>query len=198
MCGICTGDVARRQFVNTELLKGTPHTTIEKMSRELGFPVKRETIRKHVKVCVPAEVEKAKSAGSLLAQKRWADRDREAAVSAGTPMPPPPFPSQNYVSPDSQVTPITLPDTDDMALLVRATAVAKLKAGELRVTTQDGLAAQSLIDKREEKQKDREVIVQIGRLLATQSGPPPIVVTEGTYEEVDDEADTRLLSVGES
>lgn len=93
--------------------------------------------------------------------------------------------------------PPDLPDTDDMALLVRAAAVAKIKAGELRISTQDGLAAQALIDKREEKRKDREVIVQIGRLLAQGAAPPPMV-TEGEYTELDinEEAQEEPLLIG--
>lgn len=74
-----------------------------------------------------------------------------------------------------------------MAVLVRAAAVEKLKAGELKITTQDGLAAQNLLDRREEKKKDRELITQLGVLLSRGSDPPPMLnVTEGEYVEVED------------
>jgi hypothetical protein len=80
-------------------------------------------------------------------------------------------------------------NTEDFAALVKAEAVRRLNAGELKITTGDGLAAQSLIDRRQEKQKDRELAAQIGRLLAgggaSPEAPlplPPII--EGDYIEV--------------
>lgn len=158
-CTICHGDQDRRRFVNESLAQGRTQLAIEAESRTLGFPVKVETIRKHQKVCVANGVDK------LLIPPKMGKRPADSAV----PM---------SLAP--------LPDTDDFATLVRAQAVAQIKAGELKVTTQDGLAAQSLLDKREERRKDREVMVQIGRLLATKSAPPPMVI-EGDYEEVDEQ-----------
>ena len=94
-----------------------------------------------------------------------------------------------------EVAPIPLPDTDDMAVLVRAAAVEKLKAGELRITTQDGLAAQNLLDRREEKKKDRELITQLGVLLSRGSEAPPMLdVTEGEYQVVEDRPNSQTVS----
>jgi hypothetical protein len=59
---------------------------------------------------------------------------------------------------------------DDVAVLVQREVVAKLKAGEARVTVQHGLQAQQLLDRRAERAKDRELAVTLARLLHT---PPP-------------------------
>lgn len=173
-CGICNGDEARKAWINAQLVKKVPHTKIEALSRPLGFNVKRETLRRHVNTCVPNAVSEASSAGRLMAQSRWEKTPthskaitlREPGVQARPPAPPPPPP-----------VPLTgLPDTDDFATLVRHAAAEKLAAGELRITTQDGLQAQALLDKREEKKKDRELYVSIGRMLGGQGGPAPVII----------------------
>ena len=193
-CGICHGDENRRIWINTELSKKTPHSRIETLSRQRGFNVKRETIRKHVNICIAAEVERRSSAASELASARWSQK-RGAGKSQGArpEVSPPTSPSEAIEgNPETEVkrrevAPMPLPDTDDMAVLVRAAAVEKLKAGELRITTQDGLAAQNLLDRREEKKKDRELITQLGVLLSRGSEAPPMLnVTEGEYQVVEE------------
>ena len=78
--------------------------------------------------------------------------------------------------------------TEDFAALVKAEATRRLLAGEIKPSMQDGLQAQALLDRRAEKQKDRELAVTIGRLLAGGAGVgneiagPPII--EGTFSEV--------------
>jgi hypothetical protein len=73
----------------------------------------------------------------------------------------------------------------DFATLVQQEAINRLKTGELRVSTADGLHAQGLLDKREEKRKDRQILVALGRLLAGGGNAPPPEVVEGEYVEVD-------------
>lgn len=163
-CTICFGNPERKAFVNAELVAHTPHTTIEQKAKVLGLNVKRETIRRHVKTCIPAAVAQVENAGTLLVQHRWANRDKPKQVPVAAPV---------VVRVPTPLT--NLPDSDDMATLVRAAAVEKLKAGELRITTQDGLAAQSLLDRREEKKKDRELITQLGILLSRGSVDPPLI-----------------------
>lgn len=181
-CGICKGNPQRRDWVNSQLVAKTPHLKIERQSRELGFNVKRETIRKHMNVCV-AEAAAASDAARALVNKRWNSRGAARSRARNTEPPSPPKESLPAVSPQ----PLDLPDTDDMATLVRAAAVEKLRAGELKITTQDGLAAQSLLDRREEKKKDRELITQLGVLLSRGSEAPPMLnVTESEYQEVED------------
>ena len=84
---------------------------------------------------------------------------------------------------------------EDMAILVRAKAVERLKAGEIKPNIQDGLQAQALLDRRMEKAKDRELATALGRLLAggatmigLSDGPP---IIEGEFTEADE-----LLQIG--
>jgi hypothetical protein len=69
------------------------------------------------------------------------------------------------------------PDTapGDVAVLVQQEVVRKLKAGEGRVTVQHGLQAQQLLDRRVERQKDREVAVTLARLLHSAAPPPEVI-----------------------
>lgn len=175
-CGICKGDPDRRAWVNSELVKQTPHTRIEVLSRELGMNVKRETIRRHVNVCIPAAIHESPITRTEKAAARARDwraaRAVDRAVERVEKKAPPPTPLP------APVTPIPLEgmvETDDFARLVRDEARRKLLAGELRINTQDGLSAQSLLDKREEKKKDRELMAQMGLLLARGSEAPPMI-----------------------
>jgi len=77
------------------------------------------------------------------------------------------------------------PDTKpgDVAVLVQQEVVRKLRAGEGRVTVQHGLQAQQLMDRRSERQKDREVAVTLARLLHS-AGPPPEIVRARPIEAI--------------
>jgi hypothetical protein len=165
VCGICKGNPERRKFVNAELRAGTSQLEIERKSRSLGFPVKRETVRHHLRTCVAQGIEDQPLAAIIKMPK-------------GTPGPigRPPIPTDHFTD---------LPATDDFALLVRDAAIQKLKAGELRIGTQDGLNAQNLLDRREEKKKDRDLLGQLGRLLAGQTSAPPPMIIEGHAEQIE-------------
>ena len=133
-CGICLGNDDRRRFVERSLVEGVPHTAIEARSRELGFPVKRETIRRHVKVCLTAEARAKSEAGRMLAAKRWTKKE---VVKVEADAPPPPT--------TTAIAPPDLPDSDDFAVLVKARAVQMLKSGDLKVSTQDGLNPSAIV-----------------------------------------------------
>lgn len=192
LCGICKGDPDRRAFVNGELAKHTPHTKIEALSKEVGLNVKRETIRRHVNVCIPAAlaetpITRAEKAAARARDWRAARAVDRAVVRQGKKAPP------AVIAPAPvPVALVDMPTTDDFATLVREEARRKLLAGELRVTTQDGLSAQNLLDKREEKKKDRELMAQMGLLLARGSEPPPMLeattTIEGDYQEISEPA----------
>lgn len=160
-CGICTGDPARRAYVNAELVKGTPHIRIEAESRVLGMPVKRETIRRHVNICVAAGVHNLEVPPKVPVPKSGRESNKGVISSLDS-----------------------LPEGDDFATLVKSAAVEKLRKGELRISTQDGLAAQALLDRRAEKQRDRDVFTKIGMLLAGAASLPPPIVIEGQAKEV--------------
>jgi len=87
----------------------------------------------------------------------------------------------------------------DFATLVRAEAVRRLQNGELKVSTQDGLNAQAMIDRREEKKKTNDILITIGRWLSGQTAPPAPMLEaenpiEGEFEIVEDV--TNALTAG--
>jgi hypothetical protein len=72
----------------------------------------------------------------------------------------------------------------DFATLVQARAAKLLAAGELRVTASHGLAAQALIDRRVEKQADRDLALNMARLLSGSIVMTPMEVVEGRMVDV--------------
>jgi hypothetical protein len=80
----------------------------------------------------------------------------------------------------------------DVAQAIKTQALEQLDKGEMRLTAAHALRAQEMIDKRIEKQKDREMQVLLGRVLTRQRTPPPryvgpdedVVTIEGTAVEV--------------
>jgi hypothetical protein len=173
-CGICHGDPRRRVWVNTELAKPKYNLSrMERESRELGMNVKRETIRRHVNVCVANGI-----------------HDMPVAMIASKPAPQSNKSTQFKPAPGHSFD--SLPEnTDDFATLVKHAAVEKLRKGELRISTQDGLAAQALIDKRLEKQKDRDIFARVGAMLAGALSTPPPIVIEGEF--IEDSNDSHPL-----
>jgi hypothetical protein len=72
-------------------------------------------------------------------------------------------------------------EEQDLARVVRDKAVERLGRGELKPTLRDGLAAQSLLDRREEKQKDRNFMLSLARLMSgSESETPDAVVIDVT------------------
>jgi hypothetical protein len=72
----------------------------------------------------------------------------------------------------------------DFAVMVQKRATELLAKGELRVTAQHGLQAQALLDRRAEKQADRDVAINIARLLSGAMIMPPTTVIEGRVIDV--------------
>lgn len=62
-CSICT-DTEKNQWVARRHLEGFSAAAMERQRRDMGKPIKRETISKHIKVCIgqPAEVKPAEVA----------------------------------------------------------------------------------------------------------------------------------------
>lgn len=79
----------------------------------------------------------------------------------------------------------------DFATLVQRRASQLMNDGLLRVSTRDGLAAQQLLDRREEKAEDRKFMLNLARALAGGGRETPTALIEsgdtieGTFEEVD-------------
>lgn len=72
----------------------------------------------------------------------------------------------------------------DFAVLVQKEAVEALQAGTLRITAQHGLQAQSLLDRRAEKQADRDLALNMARLLSGAISMTPQTVIEGRAVEM--------------
>lgn len=70
--------------------------------------------------------------------------------------------------------------SNDLAELVNDIAVEKLKAGELHVSTKDGLAARALLDRREEKSKDRSASLLFAALVAASHAPASVLPAHTT------------------
>jgi hypothetical protein len=67
----------------------------------------------------------------------------------------------------------------DFAVMVQKRAVDLLRDGSLRVTAQHGLTAQALLDRRAEKQADRDLALNMARLLSGAVIMTPMTVIEG-------------------
>jgi hypothetical protein len=72
----------------------------------------------------------------------------------------------------------------DFAILVRKRAAQMLINGELRVTASHGLQAQALLDRRAEKEADRDLQLNLARLLSGAITLPPSAVIEGRVVDV--------------
>lgn len=75
---------------------------------------------------------------------------------------------------------------EDFAKLVRDEAARQLREGKLKVTATHGLTAQGLLDRREERKADRDLMLNLARLL-TGSAPRALIeapVVEGEYRDV--------------
>jgi len=90
------------------------------------------------------------------------------------------------------VAPITVSaGKEDLARLIRDRVVQGVKSGALEPTVSHGLEAQRLLDAREAKTTDKEMLVTLGRLLSGAMPPagflppPSLVVIDGTAEEVE-------------
>lgn len=81
--------------------------------------------------------------------------------------------------------PVTPKDVPvDFAVAVRDKALAQLKEGKLKVNSRDGLNAQALIDRREERSEDRKFMLNLARVLSGGGAPAPVDVIEATYTEL--------------
>lgn len=73
----------------------------------------------------------------------------------------------------------------DLAAMVRDSAIEGLEKGELQVTIQHGLQAQQMIENRENKEKDRELMIALARVLGGAVPPPQVIISAVPYAELD-------------
>ena len=81
----------------------------------------------------------------------------------------------------------------DFAKAVRDEAMRLLEAGDLKIKANEGLWAQALLDKREEKKADRDLMVNLVRLMAGGIAPPEIIV--GEFTDLTDRDDAEPLAL---
>jgi len=146
-CTVCKHP--QKAMIHALIASKMPYADIHAETQRLGNPVKRETIGKHVRICLGGVKPE------VLAQA-VADESKEAKTQAEM----------------------------DFATLVQRRATEMLQAGELRVTAQHGLTAQALLDRRAEKQADRDLAVNMARLLSGAISVVPSIVIEGRVIDV--------------
>jgi hypothetical protein len=73
----------------------------------------------------------------------------------------------------------------DFATAVQRQALAEIAQGRARVSVKDGLAAQALIDRREEKSEERKFFATIARLMSGGGAAAPEQLIEGEFREID-------------
>jgi hypothetical protein len=71
----------------------------------------------------------------------------------------------------------------DVASAVQQRALELLEKGEMRISAAHALRAQEIIDRRQEKQRDRELLLVLARVLTKEQAPPPKYV--GMAEKVE-------------
>ena len=85
--------------------------------------------------------------------------------------------------------------SDDLAAVVVGKSLRALAAGKLQPTLKDGLAAQTILDRRAEKAADRRFMLNLAQAMAGGGYAPPQkllpapdeTVVEGDFTEVDDQ-----------
>lgn len=141
-CKVCS--LPNAHAVDLRLRGGEPPKRTEAWLRTQGTPVSHVTLRKHRETHVLSDEERARRDAAREVEKAIAKADRERAIEAKE---------------------AAVPTVRDFAVLVRDLAVTRLAEGEITVTTRDGLAAQAMLDKREQKAADRTVAAQIAIVL---------------------------------
>lgn len=71
----------------------------------------------------------------------------------------------------------------DFATMVQRRALKEMAMERLKVTTKDGLLAQQILDKRVEKAKDREFVMNLARIISGAGQLPPADVIEAEFTE---------------
>jgi hypothetical protein len=84
--------------------------------------------------------------------------------------------------------------TDDLAATVVRKTMRRIAAGSVQPSIKEGLAAQSLLDRRAEKAADRRFMLNLAQAMAGGGGPTPArllpapdeTLIEGSFEEIED------------
>lgn len=76
--------------------------------------------------------------------------------------------------------------TDDLAATVVKRTMSRLASGELKPNLRDGLIAQQLLDRREEKAADRQFMLSLAQALAGGGYSPPTQLLPATTDTPDE------------
>ena len=85
----------------------------------------------------------------------------------------------------------------DLAALVRDNVFARVEQGDLEPTLAEGLRAQEMLDRRSEKQGDRDMMMQLAGLLSGATSPVALLrepSLEGTFVVLGEERDEDTSS----
>lgn len=202
-CSICD-DPPRLAFVKRLRAEGVSVYKIRERSREpealeLGVtPMKEATIKRHLTIC-PGEIAKAEARHIVEGIRVTRDKDGNAVLTTRPPRLVEPRVEDTVEAHAERAMERfdSLPHTasSDLAVAMRDAVKEKLDAGELRLTAQHGLMAQQMIDRRIEKQRDRELAVRLGVMLTAKAPPAdvlparnvtptPFTIDTDDYEEI--------------
>ena len=106
-------------------------------------------------------------------------RERARAIGVDTPVATP------SAAPES-ISEDEVALSDDLAAVVTKKTLRRLASGELQPSLRDGLIAQQLIDRREEKAADRQFMLSLARALAGGGYEPPTRLLPASAEAPDD------------
>jgi hypothetical protein len=161
-CSVCRHP--KKSAIHALIASGMPYADIHTETQKLGLPVKRETIGKHVRLCLGGVKPTLDEATAQDISDESANARDQVSV--------------------------------DFAVMVQKRATELLKSGDLRVTAQHGLTAQALIDRRLEKQADRDLALNMARLLSGAIMMTPMTVIEGRAIDVTPELGDGLAPEG--
>jgi hypothetical protein len=146
-CPVCKSE--HRAQIEALLATKMPMADIHAETQRLGRGIKRETIGKHLAICLNG-IRPPVDANGVVEASKAAQSQAEV----------------------------------DFATMVQKRATELLQSGDLRVTAQHGLTAQALIDRRAEKAADRDLALNMARLLSGSMTMAPITVIDSRAVEV--------------
>lgn len=108
---------------------------------------------------------------------------------------------EEEVVPTAETAPDVIPEDEvageaDLAATVTKKTLRRLASGELQPSIRDGLIAQQLLDRREEKAEDRRFMLSLAQALAGGGHAAPVALLPGKAETPDDVIEGYFEEVG--
>jgi hypothetical protein len=146
-CSVCSSPYKAQ--IHALLAAKMPMRDIHAETQKMGRGYKRETIGKHLRICLNGIV-------PVVDAQAVYDASKEAKTQGEI----------------------------DFATLVQRRAAQMLNDGQLRVTASHGIQAQALLDRRVEKAADRDLALNMARLLSGSIAMPPMTVIDSRAVDV--------------